>query len=108
LQEGTVEAKGRRLMPKTIDLTLYAEPPSSITISWPLGERDPRVPQGIYDNLVFSTSDGNDMLLLYHGNVFARITEAEFMDPTANIAKLVHARLVRHYLVKFRPELLVC
>ena len=88
--------------------TLSLKKRDSTPLAWPEAERHPMVPDAVWDNLYFHSVPERNMVEVMRGQeVYATINNEDLKD-TVNLATLVRQQVVRHYLIKVRPELLVC
>jgi hypothetical protein len=81
-------------------------------VKFPEGVRPARIPPHVWERLHFDINDAKDRLEVFYGDSgeIWGILEAEYItaQPAVNLWPLLNARLVRHYLMVHKPELLVC
>ena len=67
------------------------------------------VPPHVWDSLYYRTSEsGKTIQAVSEDEVYATITFEEAQDEGRNLGNLLATRIQRHYLMKVKPELLIC
>ena len=69
------------------------------------------VPMHIWEKLVYTRSvhgDRIEAVRMDTGEVFGYITHEEAQHEGRNLGNLMATRIQRHYLMKVKPELLIC
>ena len=69
--------------------------------------RPPMVPPRIWERLTYRSS-GSNIEAVVGEEVYGTITKEEALDEHRNLGHLLATRIQRHYLLKVKPELLIC